>query len=89
MGSSIPIKLLNEAQGHVVSVELNNGAGLKGKLSDSEDSMNVLLKDVTETSRDGSVKHLDEIFVRGSQIRFVSVPDILKNAPFLKKQLHE
>ncbi len=51
--------------------------------------MNVQLKDVTETSRDGSVKHLDGILIRGSQIRFISVPDILKNAPFIEKQLQQ
>ncbi|VEU23744.1 DEKNAAC104977 [Brettanomyces naardenensis] len=80
---SIPIKLLNEAQGHVVSLELTNGVGYRGKLTESEDNMNVQLKDVTVTERDGTVKHLDQIFIRGSQVRFFSIPDMLKNAPIL------
>ncbi|SCW04155.1 LAFE_0H07294g1_1 [Lachancea fermentati] len=83
--SSIPIKLLNEAQGHVVSLELTTGETYRGKLADNEDNMNVQLRDVTVTGRDGTVTHADHIFVRGSHVRFFVVPDILKNAPMFKQ----
>lgn len=45
--------------------------------------MNVQLTDVTVTSRGGTVNHLDQVFIRGSQVRFFSLPDILKEAPVL------
>ncbi|CDK28218.1 unnamed protein product [Kuraishia capsulata CBS 1993] len=43
--------------------------------------MNVQLRDVTVTARDGAVTHVEQVFVRGSQVRFFSVPEMLKNAP--------
>lgn len=86
MPISVPIKLLGEAQGHVVSVELNDGTGYRGKLVEAEDSMNVQLQDVTVTARDGSVSHLNQIYLRGSQVRFFSIPDILQHAPILATQ---
>lgn len=82
MSTSVPIKLLNEAQGHVVSLELTNGDTYRGKLQDSEDSMNVSLEDVTVTKgKTGESSFKSSVFVRGSMIRFISVPDILQYAP--------
>lgn len=82
MSSSIPVKLLNEAQGHVVSLELTNGDTYRGKLLDNEDNMNLSLYDVTITKgRTGQTSYMNQVFIRGLMIRFVLVPDILKNAP--------
>lgn len=47
----------------------------------AEDNMNVQLHDVTVTAREGSVTYMNQVFIRGSHIRFFSVPEILKNAP--------
>ena len=47
--------------------------------------MNIRLDDVKLTNRDGSNTHLDQVYLRGSQIRFIIVPDMLKNAPMFKK----
>lgn len=83
--SNIPVKLLNEAQGHVVSIELTSGETYRGKMVESEDNMNVRLKDVTITGRDqGQVSRMDEVYIRGSQIRFFVLPEMLKNAPLFK-----
>lgn len=82
--SSIPVKLLNEAQGHIVSLELTTGETYRGKLVESEDNMNVQLRDVTVTGADSKVTRMDHVFVRGSHIRFFVVPDMLKNAPMFK-----
>ncbi|KAF4432348.1 Small nuclear ribonucleoprotein Sm D3 [Colletotrichum fructicola] len=57
----IPIKLLNEAQGHI-------------------------LKDITVTARDGRVSHLDQVYIRGSHVRFFIVPDMLRNAPMFRSR---
>ncbi|PQE15574.1 putative small nuclear ribonucleo SM D3 protein [Rutstroemia sp. NJR-2017a BBW] len=62
----IPIKLLNEAQGHVVTLEITSGQVYRGKLLEAEDNMNVQLKDITVTARDGRVSHLDQVYIRGS-----------------------
>ncbi|GMM34558.1 mRNA splicing protein [Saccharomycopsis crataegensis] len=81
MSVGIPVKLLSEAQGHVISVELNCGDIYRGKLIESEDNMNIQLKDITVTARDGKSNHLDQVFIRGSNIRLLQVPDMLRNAP--------
>merc|ERR1719476_51563 len=39
------------------------------------------------TARDGKVSQLEQIFIRGSKIRFVILPDMLKNAPMFKKMM--
>jgi hypothetical protein len=40
--------------------------------------MNVQLKDITMTARDGRVSHLDQVYIRGSHVRFFIVPDMLR-----------
>ena len=34
------------------------------------------------TARDGRVSHLDQIYIRGSHVRFFIVPDMLRYVPF-------
>ncbi|CAJ2507595.1 Uu.00g087810.m01.CDS01 [Anthostomella pinea] len=82
----IPIKLLNEAQGHIVTLEITSGQTYRGKLLEAEDNMNVQLKDITVTARDGRVSHLDQVYIRGSHVRFFIVPDMLKNAPMFRSR---
>ncbi|KAK9481331.1 hypothetical protein V1514DRAFT_287601 [Lipomyces japonicus] len=85
MGSiGIPIKLFNEAQGHVVTIELTSGQTYRGKLIEVEDNMNCQLRDITLTARDGRVSHLEQVYIRGSHVRFIIVPDMLRNAPMFK-----
>ncbi|KAH1552990.1 hypothetical protein LV164_000079 [Aspergillus fumigatus] len=82
----IPIKLLNEAQGHVVTLEITSGVVYRGKLLEAEDNMNVQLKDITVTARDGRVSHLDQVYIRGSHVKFFIVPDMLRNAPMFRSR---
>eukprot|EP00002_Diphylleia_rotans_P040620 TRINITY_DN9671_c0_g4_i1.p1 TRINITY_DN9671_c0_g4~~TRINITY_DN9671_c0_g4_i1.p1 ORF type:complete len:121 (+),score=25.83 TRINITY_DN9671_c0_g4_i1:61-423(+) len=84
MSVGIPVKLLHEANGHIVTVELVSGETYRGKLHDSEDNMNLQLTEVTATGRDGRISKLDQVFLRGSKVRFVIVPDMLRNAPMFK-----
>jgi small nuclear ribonucleoprotein D3 len=80
----IPIKLLHESQGHIVTVELTNGQVYRGKLLEAEDNCNAQLKDVTMTARDGRVSHLENVYIRGSHVRFFVVPEMLRNAPMFR-----
>lgn len=100
----IPVKLLHESYGHIITAELKTGALYRGKLIEGlypeqrefihasqltsafpsslvEDSLNVTLKEITVTGRDGRVFQLDQAYIRGSMIRFFIVPDMLQNAP--------
>ena len=47
----------------------------------AEDNLNIALKDITVTGRDGRVSQLDQVYIRGSMVRFFIVPDMLQNAP--------
>lgn len=46
--------------------------------------MNIQLKDITVTARDGRVSHLEQVYIRGSHVRFFIVPDMLRYAQTLK-----
>ena len=80
----VPIKVLHEAEGHIVTVETITGEVYRGKLIEAEDNMNSQMASVTVTYRDGRVAQLEHIYIRGSKIRFMILPDMLKNAPMLK-----
>uniref|UniRef100_A0A7S1C9Q8 Small nuclear ribonucleoprotein Sm D3 n=1 Tax=Bicosoecida sp. CB-2014 TaxID=1486930 RepID=A0A7S1C9Q8_9STRA len=83
--AGIPVKLLHEGEGNPVTVELRNGEIYRGQLDAAEDNMNVQLSGVTFRARDGRISKLEHVYLRGSQIRFVVLPDMLKEAPIFKK----
>lgn len=85
MSVGVPIKLLHEAEGNPVTVELQNGEVYRGKLEAAEDNMNLHMVDVVCRSREGRITKLDRIYVRGSQVRLIVMPDILKSAPAFQK----
>ena len=81
----IPIRLLHEAEQHVITVELKNSEIYRGMLLKSQDNMNLELTTVTHTARDGQVKKMEQVYIRGSQIRYIVVPDLLKKAPMFNQ----
>jgi len=80
----VPIKILHEAEGHIVTLETATGEVYRGKLVEAEDNMNCQMTDITVTFRDGRTQQLENVFVRGSKIRFMILPDMLRNAPMFK-----
>lgn len=57
------------------------GQLLMKMLQTAEDSLNVSLREITLTGRDGRVSQLEQVYIRGSMIRYFIVPDMLQNAP--------
>jgi small nuclear ribonucleoprotein D3 len=57
----------------------------RGTLQEAEDNMNCSMTNVTLTGRDGAISTLEQVFIRGGLIRFIIIPDILKNAPMFKR----
>jgi small nuclear ribonucleoprotein D3 len=53
MSIGVPIKILHEAEGHVVTIESVTSEVYRGKLIEAEDNMNCQLSNVTVTYRDG------------------------------------
>ncbi|KAK6192154.1 hypothetical protein SNE40_003680 [Patella caerulea] len=85
MSIGVPIKVLHEAEGHIVTCETTTGEVYRGKLIEAEDNMNCQMNNITVTYRDGRVAQLENVYIRGSKIRFLILPDMLKNAPMFKK----
>jgi len=81
----VPIKLLHEAEGMKVTVEMKNGEIYRGLLLSSEDTMNMSLSEVLRTARNGQITKLPNVYLRGSSIRFIALPELLKNAPVFQK----
>ena len=79
------MKLIHEAEGHIVTVELTNGELYRGVMIDAEDSFNCQLQNVTMTSKEGKTTKLEFVFLRGSKIRFIILPDMLRNSPIFKR----
>jgi small nuclear ribonucleoprotein D3 len=84
MSIGVPIKVLHEAEGHIVTLETIMGELYRGKLVEAEDNMNCLMGNITVTYRDGRTAQLEQVYIRGSKIRFLILPDMLKNAPMFK-----
>lgn len=85
MSIGVPIKVLHEAEGHIITCETNTGEVYRGKLIEAEDNMNCQMSNITVTYRDGRVAQLENVYIRGSKIRFLILPDMLKNAPMFKR----
>ncbi|KAJ1921077.1 small nuclear ribonucleoprotein Sm D3 [Mycoemilia scoparia] len=84
MSVGVPIKLLHEVVGHIVTIELKTGQEYRGTVIDTEDNMNVQLKNIEVRHRDGRKSKMERVYIRGSTIRYFVIPDIFKNAPMVK-----
>lgn len=71
-------------------IELKNGETYNGKLVNIDLWMNVNLKEVIRTSRDGDeFWSVPEVYVRGNTIKYVRVPDNVLDAVAEEKQARE
>ncbi len=64
---------------------MKNGEIYRGLLLNAEDTMNMTLSEVVRTARNGQVSKLPTVYLRGSGVRFIALPDLLRNAPAFKK----
>ena len=64
---------------------MKNGEIYRGLLLSAEETMNMSLSEVLRTSRNGQITKLPSVYLRGSSIRFIALPDLLKNAPVFQK----
>ncbi|XP_065834818.1 U6 snRNA-associated Sm-like protein LSm4 [Oscarella lobularis] len=71
-----PLSLLKTAQGHPMLVELKNGETYNGHLVSCDSWMNINLRDVICTSKDGDrFWRMSECYIRGSTIKYLRIPD--------------
>ncbi|EOB14943.1 Small nuclear ribonucleoprotein Sm D3 [Nosema bombycis CQ1] len=66
--------LLQESLNMKITIETLDFKIFKGRVKEIDDFMNIILE---EEGRD--------LFIRGSKIRLIRIPDILKYSPVIKK----
>jgi len=72
----LPLSLLRTAQGHPMLVELKNGETYNGHLVSCDNWMNISLREVICTSRDGDrFWRLPEVIIRGNNIKYLRIPE--------------
>ena len=72
----LPLTLLKTAENHPMLIELKNGDTYNGRLVSCNVFMNICLKDVICTSRDGDrFWKLPECYIRGNSIKYLRIPD--------------
>ncbi|KAG6968560.1 hypothetical protein JG688_00005750 [Phytophthora aleatoria] len=80
-GVGIPTILLHDGEGTIVSIEMKTGETYRGLLDETEDNMNCVMKDAVRTDINGNTSHVEQVYLRGSQILFIVFPDIYPLQP--------
>lgn len=72
----LPLSLLRTAQAHPVLVELKSGETYNGHLVNVDSWMNIHLREVICTSKDGDrFWRMPEIFIRGNTLKYIRIPE--------------
>lgn len=83
--ASIPLQLLHDAKGTIVTVEMDSGEIWRGQLTTADDSMNVELRNATVINpRKGeTAREVPVVFLRGTGLVFFQLAKSLQTAPAL------
>ena len=81
----IPIVVLHDAEGAVVEVETKKGELIRGLLFEAEDQMNLYIKNAVIRDENGVKRKINQVYVRGPEIVFIVLPDMLKHAPMFNR----
>ncbi|KAL5282014.1 LSM4 family protein [Megaselia abdita] len=72
----LPLSLLKTATSHPMLIELKNGETYNGHLVSCDTWMNINLRDVICTSKDGDrFWRMPECYIRGNTIKYLRIPD--------------
>ena len=76
----LPLTLLKGSEGQDILIELKNGDTYNGKLISCNMFMNITIRDVTRTNKDGDqFWEMPECFIRGNCIKYLRIPDEIIN----------
>ena len=84
-GVGIPIILLHDSVGGTVHLELKNGDSYRGILKEAQDNMNCTLKNCKKRTHAGIESEIQEVFIRGSQLAYIVIPEMLGRGPIFKR----
>ena len=79
----LPLSLLKAAENNPMLIELKNGDTYNGRLVSCNTFMNIHLRDVICTSRDGDrFWKIPECYIRGNSIKYLRIPeDVIERVP--------
>ena len=81
----IPIVVLHDAEGAVVEVETIHGEWIRGLLFEAEDMMNLYIKNAVIVDSRQRKRKTPQVYVRGSEILFIVLPEMLQHAPMFQR----
>lgn len=82
----IPIVVLHDAEGAVIEVETKKGELVRGLLFEAEDMMNLYMKNcIVKDATSGVKRRVNQVYLRGPEIVFIVLPDMLKHAPMFNR----
>jgi small nuclear ribonucleoprotein D3 len=81
----IPIVVLHDAEGAVIEIETKKGELIRGLLFEAEDQMNLYIKNAIIRDPSGIKRKINQVYVRGPEIVFIVLPDMLKHAPMFNR----
>eukprot|EP00429_Kryptoperidinium_foliaceum_P002258 CAMPEP_0176009440 /NCGR_PEP_ID=MMETSP0120_2-20121206/4252_1 /TAXON_ID=160619 /ORGANISM="Kryptoperidinium foliaceum, Strain CCMP 1326" /LENGTH=205 /DNA_ID=CAMNT_0017342237 /DNA_START=112 /DNA_END=730 /DNA_ORIENTATION=+ len=84
----IPIVVLHDAEGAVIEVETKKGELIRGLLFEAEDQMNLYIKNAVIRDPNGVKRKISQVYVRGPEIVFIVLPEMLKHAPMFNRIKH-
>ena len=83
----IPIVVLHDCEGAVIEIETKAGELIRGLLFEAEDQMNLYIKNAVIRDVNGIKRKSPQVYVRGTEIVFIILPDMLKHAPMFNRQV--
>jgi len=75
-----PIDFLRMSASSEVTIYMKNGEMLKGILMSIDNYMNLRLKKACLTSKDGKGRSMEEVYIRGIEIKNIQLPDSVMDA---------
>lgn len=81
----IPIVLLHDAEGGVITVETKSGELIRGLLFEAEDMMNLYIQNAVVQDASGVKRKVKQVYLRGAEIVMIILPDMLKHAPMFQR----
>jgi small nuclear ribonucleoprotein D3 len=82
MFCTTPLKFLHEAKPFIVTIETKNGLKFRGKLVNIENNLNCFLENTFIQEKNGKIRNCLHIYIRGSEINMIILPEILKSILF-------
>lgn len=78
-----PVTLLYDCEGLIVTIDTST-ATITGTLTALDDTLNVTVTDAIFVDLNGEKTKVDRMVIKGSTIRWISLPPIMEHAPMLK-----